>query len=190
MIYALFQEVQERFEKIEDDTVRTDVVVIYRHDLYSRSAREPDDYALIADGFFSIVLVVAAIGKVLCLANPKYASAGVTKYISRFLKDFSGEETTELPKEVELTAIRNAIAHANAHYYSMVEKKEEKDDADLVLYQRDQHKWGYTEEVYRYTSKNFTTICARMRRLFLSWKKIVDYTKDADEKEAEEEMGR
>ena len=189
LVYSLFQEEKEKFKKIEDRSLQSTVVAIYKHHRYSMSMRELDEYTLIGDGIFSIGLVTAAIGKVMCLAEPRDADAGTEMYVRWFLQDFSKEEKTGIPDAAILTGIRNSLGHANACYESEV-IRDTQGDANFILYQRHQTVWRFTEK-YRCTSREFNDVCARMRQLFLSWKNIKDYIpEDKDDEEAKEEMSR
>ena len=187
-MYSLLQEEQKKFKKIEMKTLQTAVIAIYKHDCYSMSSREPDEFSLIQDGFFSIALVVGAIGKVMCLAEPRDADAGSDNYIKWFLQEISEEKKAEIPNPTILTGIRNSLVHGNC-YLSEV-RKVASGDTNFILYQRNPTVAKFAE-VYRCSSQEFTIICAKMRKLFLSWAEISPYIpKDRDEKEAETETGR
>lgn len=159
---------------MEEGSMQKIVAEIYHIDCYGA----PNALQMIVDTC-SFQLVIEAISKVMCMAEPEDADCEAATHTRWFLAEFGEEEKTGIPSADTLAGIHNSIAHGHAYF----------DGANYIMCKRHPKVVEYTE-VYRCTVDEFTDLCARVRKLFLSWKKIEKYLpKESKVEEAEEEVG-
>lgn len=160
---------------MEEGSMQKNVAEIYHIDCYSAPI---GSLQMIVDAY-SLQLVIEAISKVMCMAEPEDADCEAATHIKWFLVEFGDEEKTGIPSADVLAGIHTSIAHGHAYF----------DGANYIMCKRHPQVVEYTE-VCRCKVDDFTVLCARMRKLFLSWKKIEKYLpKEGKVEEAEEEFG-
>ena len=172
ILHSLLQEEAKQFQQ---DSMKTTVAEIYDIDCNSSQKN------LVIEKY-SFQMVVGAMVKVICMADPEDADAETSQCIYWFLESCEGADKEAFPSADVIAGMRTCIAHGHVCQV---------DDGNYVLYnvimcKRAQKKVEYTE-VFKGTRDQFVALSSRLRKLFLSWKEVKPYLPQSDLKEAEEE---